>query len=195
MDPYLSLPSIFCRRSHQPGFLKPAPLKKSLTVKLCRRVFQAFPSALSGLQVVLGEPRKAEGSPFLSPHGRRAREPAMKKGGCKFGNLKSETKELELPSCRWQGKWIVGFWPCSLAYTTGTGASRTACPVTFGDISFSKMHSCSKFTLCSLRWAFIHSLAVDMIPALEKHAHRREDMHVNKKLKYRQVLLEVCPKS
>lgn len=58
----------------------------SLRARLPKRVFPASPWVRSGLQVVLGEPRKAEESLLLTLNWRRAEEHIMQKG-----RYKSET--------------------------------------------------------------------------------------------------------
>lgn len=128
---------------------------------------------LSGLQVVLGKPRKTEGSSSLTQPSRIARKHTVQKGEYKCRNSKSKTEGQELPSCKKQRKCSV-FLPLICSQQERFSASKDCLAGHLGDISFSKNHSLSKFTVCFLRLAFIHSLILGMISALEECAHRRE---------------------
>lgn len=69
------------------------PERHCLRVRLYRRTFFMGSSCiLSGLQIVLGKPRKTEGGSPLAQPRRRARKHTVQKGEYKYRNSKSEAE-------------------------------------------------------------------------------------------------------
>ena len=150
------------------------PERHCLRVRLYRRMFFVGSSwVLSGLQVVLGKPRKTEGGSSLTQPRRRAKSIQCRK----------EIISLETQSLRLKGRSCLPansrenvcsvFLPLFSSQQERFSAFKDCLSGHLGDISFSKNHSLFMFTVCFMSLAFIHSLIVGMISALEKHARRR----------------------